>query len=158
MIDYLNMTIKKQKNIALIAHDGKKQEMRKWCETNKEILKKHKLCGTGTTARMIADDVGLRVRGYNSGPLGGDQQIGAKIVEGNIDMVIFFSDPLAAQPHDPDVKALLRIAQVYDIPIANNISTADFIIRSSLMDEEYSHQVENFKNTVKNRAKELGKQ
>jgi len=147
MIDYLNMTIKKQKNIALIAHDGKKQEMLQWCETNKEILKKHKLCGTGTTARMIADHVGLRIRGYNSGPLGGDQQIGAKIVEGNIDMVIFFSDPLAAQPHDPDVKALLRIAQVYDIPIANNVSTADFIIRSSLMDEEYSHQVENFKNT-----------
>lgn len=158
MIDYLNMTIKKQKNIALIAHDGKKQEMLQWCEANKEILKKHKLCGTGTTARMIADHVGLRIRGYNSGPLGGDQQIGAKIVEGNIDMVIFFSDPLAAQPHDPDVKALLRIAQVYDIPIANNISTADFIIRSSLMDEEYTHQVENFQNTVKNRAKELGKQ
>lgn len=156
MIDYLNMTIKEQKNIALIAHDGKKQEMLKWCEANKEILKKHKLSGTGTTARMITDQVGLQVRGYNSGPLGGDQQIGAKIVEGNIDMVIFFSDPLTAQPHDPDVKALLRIAQVYDIPIANNISTADFIIHSTLMNEEYSHQVENFRNTVENRAKELG--
>ena len=155
MIDYLNMTIKKQKNIALIAHDGKKQEMLKWCEDNKEILKKHKLCGTGTTARMITDNVGLQVKGYNSGPLGGDQQIGAKIVEGRIDIVIFVSDPLAAQPHDPDVKALLRIAQVYDIPIANNISTADFIINSSLMNEEYSHQIENFKNTVKNRAKTL---
>lgn len=155
MINYLNMTIKKQKNIALIAHDGKKQEMLKWCEDNKEILKKHKLCGTGTTARMITDNVGLQVKGYNSGPLGGDQQIGAKIVEGRIDIVIFFSDPLAAQPHDPDVKALLRIAQVYDIPIANNISTADFIINSSLMNEEYSHQIENFKNTVKNRAKTL---
>ena len=155
MIDYLNMTIKKQKNIALIAHDGKKQEMLKWCEDNKEILKKHKLCGTGTTARMITDNVGLQVKGYNSGPLGGDQQIGAKIVEGRIDIVIFFSDPLAAQPHDPDVKALLRIAQVYDIPIANNIATADFIINSRLMNEEYSHQIENFKNTVKNRAKTL---
>lgn len=156
MIDYLNMTIRQQKNIALIAHDGKKQEMLKWCEANKEILKKHRLSGTGTTARMIADHVGLHVRGYNSGPLGGDQQIGAKIVEGNIDMVIFFSDPLAAQPHDPDVKALLRIAQVYDIPIANNISTADFIIHSTLMNEEYSHMVENFRNTVENRARELG--
>lgn len=100
--------------------------------------------------------LGLQVKGYNSGPLGGDQQIGAKIVEGSIDMVIFFSDPLAAQPHDPDVKALLRIAQVYDIPIANNISTADFIIHSILMNEEYTHQVENFANTVQNRAKELG--
>ena len=156
MINYINMTIGEQKNIALIAHDGKKQEMFKWCEKNKSILKQHKLCGTGTTARMITDQVGLQVKGYNSGPLGGDQQIGAKIVEGSIDMVIFFSDPLAAQPHDPDVKALLRIAQVYDIPIANNISTADFIIHSILMNEEYTHQVENFANTVQNRAKELG--
>lgn len=156
MMNYINMTIKEQKNIALIAHDGKKQEMLKWCEKNKSILKQHKLCGTGTTARMITDQVGLQVKGYNSGPLGGDQQIGAKIVEGSIDMVIFFSDPLAAQPHDPDVKALLRIAQVYDIPIANNISTADFIIHSILMNEEYIHQVENFANTVRSRAKELG--
>ena len=89
--------------------------------------------------------------------MGGDQQIGAKIVEGNIDMVIFFSDPLAAQPHDPDVKALLRIAQVYDIPIANNIATADFLINSILMDVEYVHQVMNFKKTVVNRAETLRK-
>lgn len=155
MIEYLNMTINEQKNIALIAHDGKKHDMLKWCEDNREILQKHKLVGTGTTARMIADHVGLSIKGYNSGPLGGDQQIGAKIVEGKIDMVIFFSDPLAAQPHDPDVKALLRIAQVYDIPIANNISTADFLIHSTLMDKKYTHQVENFKNTVEKRAKEL---
>lgn len=155
MTNYINMTINKQKNIALIAHDGKKQEMLQWCEKNKEILKEHILCGTGTTARMITDKVGLTVKGYNSGPLGGDQQIGAKIVEGSIDMVIFFSDPLAAQPHDPDVKALLRIAQVYDIPIANNISTADFIVRSSLMNEEYVHVVENFANTVQSRATAL---
>lgn len=97
------------------------------------------------------------MKGYNSGPLGGDQQIGAKIVEGNIDMVIFFSDPLAAQPHDPDVKALLRIAQVYDIPIANNIATADFLINSILMDVEYVHQVMNFKKTVVNREETLRK-
>lgn len=155
MTNYINMTINKQKNIALIAHDGKKQEMLQWCEKNKEILKEHILCGTGTTARMITDQVGLTVKGYNSGPLGGDQQIGAKIVEGSIDMVIFFSDPLAAQPHDPDVKALLCIGQVYDIPIANNVSTADFIVRSSLMNEEYVHIVENFANTVQTRATEL---
>ena len=89
MIEYLNMTIKKQKSIALIAHDGKKQDMIKWCKDNKSVLQKHRLSGTGTTARMITDKVGLQVKGYNSGPLGGDQQIGAKIVEGNIDMVIF---------------------------------------------------------------------
>ena len=97
------------------------------------------------------------MKGYNSGPLGGDQQIGAKIVEGNIDMVIFFSDPLAAQPHDPDVKALLRIAQVYDIHIANNIATADFLINSILIDVEYVHQVMNFKKTVVNREETLRK-
>ena len=154
-IDRLTMTIGKQKKIALIAHDGKKQEMLDWCVENKDILKKHKLCGTGTTARMITDRVGIPVKGYNSGPLGGDQQIGAKIVEGQVNMIIFFSDPLAAQPHDPDVKALLRIAQVYDIPIANNKATADFLLHSSLMDEEYSHQVENFSNTVKQRAESL---
>ena len=157
MIEFLKMTIKKQKNIALIAHDGKKQDMIQWCQNNKDILKNHRLSGTGNTARMITDQVGLEVRGYNSGPLGGDQQIGAKIVEGRIDMVIFFSDPLAAQPHDPDVKALLRIAQVYDIPIANNIATADFLIHSSLMDEEYVHEVENFKKAVVDRTETFGK-
>lgn len=154
-VDNLTMTIGKQKKIALIAHDGKKQEMLEWCEANREILKNHKLCGTGTTARMITDRVGITVKGYNSGPLGGDQQIGAKIVEGQVNMIIFFSDPLAAQPHDPDVKALLRIAQVYDIPIANNKATADFLIHSLFMDREYTHQIENFKNTVKKRAETL---
>ena len=153
--EMIEMTMPAQKNIALIAHDSKKQELIEWCLKNKKILEHHFLCGTGTTAKMVSDRTGLPVRGYNSGPLGGDQQIGARIVEGKIDVVIFFSDPLAAQPHDPDVKALLRIAQVYDIPIANNISTADFIVRSSLMNEEYVHTVENFANTVQNRAKEL---
>ena len=106
-MDFLTLTIGKQKNIALIAHDSKKHEMIEWCEANKEILKGHFLCGTGTTARMITEATGLPVKGYNSGPLGGDQQIGAKIVEGRIDFVVFFSDPLTAQPHDPDVKALI---------------------------------------------------
>ena len=155
MIKYLTMTIEKQKNIALIAHDGKKADMLKWCMDNKDILQQHNLSGTGTTARMIADHVGLTIKGYNSGPLGGDQQIGAKIVEGKIDMVIFFSDPLAAQPHDPDVKALLRIAQVYDIPIANNKATADFMITSYYMEHEYQHDVLNFQRNVEQRAKTL---
>ena len=154
-MDFLPMTIRKQKNIALIAHDQKKREMIEWCDANKDILSKHFLCGTGTTARMITEATNLPVKGYNSGPLGGDQQIGAKIVEGKIDLVIFFSDPLTAQPHDPDVKALLRIAQVYDIPFANNKASADFIITSPLMDEEYEHDVINFKQNITDRAKTL---
>ena len=151
----ISFTIGKQKSIALIAHDGKKQEMIKWCEEHKDILMRHFLCGTGTTARMITEATGLPVKGYNSGPLGGDQQIGAKIVEGKVDFLIFFSDPLTAQPHDPDVKALLRIAQVYDIPIANNKATADFMIHSTLMDQTYDHEVMNFKKNVERRANEF---
>lgn len=154
--DFITFTIGKQKTIALIAHDGKKQELIEWCAENRDILQKHLLCGTGTTARLVAEKTGLPVKGYNSGPLGGDQQIGAKIVEGAINFVVFFSDPLEAQPHDPDVKALLRIAQVYDIPIANNKATADFMIHSPLMDQEYEHKVINFKQNVIDRVKSIG--
>ena len=144
-----------QKNIALIAHDNKKKDLIEWCLKNKETLEHHFLCGTGTTAKMVAQKTGLPVRGYNSGPLGGDQQIGALVVEGKIDLIIFFSDPLTAQPHDPDVKALLRIAQVYDIPIANNRATADFIISSPFMDTSYEHFLPDFKGAVAERAKTL---
>lgn len=153
--NYITLTIGKQKNIALIAHDNKKRDLIDWCEQNKDILVQHFLCGTGTTARMITDKTGLPVKGYNSGPLGGDQQIGAKIVEGRIDFIVFFSDPLTAQPHDPDVKALLRIAQVYDIPIANNRASADFMIHSEFMNEEYEHEVINFKKNIKERSETL---
>ena len=155
MSDTITLTIDRQKNIALIAHDGKKQQLIQWCKENEKILRKHFLCGTGTTARMITDATGLPVRGYNSGPLGGDQQIGAKIVEGRIDFVIFFSDPLTAAPHDTDVKALMRIAQVYDIPFAHNKATADFLIHSTLMDEEYDHDVINCKQNIAHRAETL---
>lgn len=151
----ITLTIGKQKNIALIAHDGKKKELLDWCEKHKEVLQRHFLCGTGTTATMITARTGLPVRAYNSGPLGGDQQIGAKIVESAIDFAIFFSDPLCAQPHDPDVKALLRIAIVYDIPIATNRASADFMITSKLMEEEYEREVENFQLTVKQRSETL---
>ena len=151
----ITLTIGKQKTIALIAHDGKKAEMIEWCAKHKELLSQHFLCGTGTTARMITERTGLPVRGYNSGPLGGDQQIGAKVVEGQVDLIIFFSDPLTAQPHDPDVKALLRIAQVYDIPIANNKATADFLMTSSYINEEYNHEVINFRENILHRAETL---
>ena len=153
--EFVTLTIGEQKNIALIAHDGKKKDLLDWCEWNKALLAKHFLCGTGTTAKMITDRTGLPVRGFNSGPLGGDQQIGAKIVEGTVDFIVFFSDPLTAQPHDPDIKALLRIALVYDIPIATNRASADFMITSPMMTEEYQHQVINFSNTVRERAQTL---
>ena len=152
---YVTFTIGRRKNIALIAHDNEKPKLIEWCQEHYDILKEHKLYGTGTTARMIADKTGLIVKGYNSGPLGGDQQIGAKIVEGVIDFVVFFSDPLTAQPHDPDVKALMRIAQVYDIPMAINKATADFLIRSVYMDTEYDHVVMNFQKYIEERAETL---
>ena len=126
--------MKKQKTIALIAHDGKKHDMVNWALQHKETLREYKLCGTGTTARLIAEATGLTVKGYLSGPLGGDLQIGAKMAEKAIDMVVFFWDPLSAQPHDPDVKALLRIAVVYDIPIATTRATADYVIHSSFLE------------------------
>ena len=151
----ITLTIEKQKKIALIAHDNKKEELIQWCDRNQDILKKHFLCGTGTTARLITERTSLPVKGYNSGPLGGELQIGAKIVEGQVYFLIFFSDPLTAQPYDPDVKALLRIAQVYDIPIANNKATADFIITSDYIDQEYNHDVINFKKNISERAETL---
>lgn len=123
----------RKKTIALIAHDNKKSEIVNWALKNKSTLEKYELCGTGTTAKLIAEATDLPVKRYLSGPLGGDQQIGAKVAEGKIDIVIFFWDPLEAQPHDPDVKALLRISVVYDIPIATNRATADYVIHSSLI-------------------------
>ena len=152
---YVTMEIGATKHIALVAHDGKKKELVDWCDRNKEILKFHFLCGTGTTARLIAERTRLPVKGYCSGPLGGDQQIGAKIVEGQIDFMIFLWDPLEAQPHDPDVKALLRIAVVYDIPIANNLATADFMLNSSYMKTSYQRKIENFNRTIQKRVEEM---
>ena len=155
--NFIEFTITKQKHIALIAHDSKKKELVQWVEENKEVLKNHFLCGTGTTARLIAEKTDLPVKGYNSGPLGGDKQIGSRIVEGNIDFVIFFWDPLESQPHDTDVKALLRIAVVYEIPVANNRATADFLLSSKYMSEEYTRKVENFNKTMKDRIEKFGK-
>ena len=152
---FITLTIPVKKSIALIAHDSKKHEIIDWCEEHKEILKHHFLCGTGTTARMITEATGLPVKGYSSGPLGGDQQIGAKIVEGQIDFMIFLWDPLEAQPHDPDVKALLRIAVVYDIPIANNLATADFMLHSEYMEKPYERRVENFDKTIRERVEKM---
>ncbi len=150
-IDELSFRIGKQKRIALVAHDGKKDDVVNWVDTNKDVLKNHFLCGTGTTARILSDKTGLPIKAFNSGPLGGDQQIGARIAEGNIDFIVFLWDPLEAQPHDPDVKALLRIAVVYNVPIANNIATADFLLNSKLMNEEYDRKIDNISRHMANR-------
>lgn len=125
----------KKKMIALIAHDNKKADIVNWAIKNKNTLEQYELCGTGTTARLIGEATDLKIKRYLSGPLGGDQQIGAKVAEGKIDVVIFFWDPLSSQPHDPDVKALLRIAVVYDIPIATNRATADYVIHSHMLEK-----------------------
>ena len=155
--DYQFVTLGKQKHIALIAHDNRKQDLIEWTQAKKGILRRHFLCGTGTTARLISEKVGLPVKGYHSGPLGGDQQVGARIAEGEIDFMIFFWDPLSAQPHDPDVKALLRIAALYDIPVATNQSTADSLLSSPLMDEEYDRRIIDYAKRMKRRTDDFSK-
>ncbi|WMM26453.1 methylglyoxal synthase [Tissierella sp. MB52-C2] len=145
----MRVQMNKRKNIALIAHDNRKEDLINWVKENKDKLSNHFLCGTGTTAKRISERTGLDVKGFKSGPLGGDQQIGSRIVEGDIDMMIFFWDPLEAQPHDPDVKALLRIAVLYDIPVANNKSSADYIISSPIMNEEYTRGIIDFNKSKK---------
>jgi len=130
-----------QKRIALIAHDDRKHDLLEWATYNKTLLSHHHLFATGTTGTIIQQELGLPVTPFLSGPLGGDQQIGAKIAEGAIDVLIFFWDPLASHPHDPDVRALLRMAVVQNIPVATNRSSADFIFSSSLMDQVYERQV-----------------
>lgn len=117
-------------NIALIAHDKKKDIMIKFCEEHKEVLEKHSLFATGTTGKLISDATGLEIHRFLSGPLGGDQQIGARIASGEINLVIFFRDPLTAQPHEPDVSALLRLSDVHCVPLATNVSTAKVMLDS----------------------------
>jgi methylglyoxal synthase len=125
------------RRIALVAHDNKKRDLLDWAQFNRSILAQHHLYGTGTTGGLIETELGLPVTRFRSGPLGGDQQLGAKITEGEIDLVLFFWDPLEPQPHDPDVRALLRIAVVWNIPIACNRATADYLISSPLLNSDY---------------------
>ena len=132
------------KRIALVAHDNKKQDLLEWALYNRDLLVQHQLYATGTTGRLLSEVLDAEVVRLQSGPLGGDQQIGARIAEGEIDLLVFFWDPLSPHPHDPDVKALLRIAVVWNIPVACDRATADYVISSPLMTEPYERQLPDY--------------
>lgn len=138
-----------RKRIALVAHDNKKDDLIDWAIYNKAVLSKHQLFATGTTGRLLEEALDISVVRLLSGPLGGDQQIGALIAEGKVDMLFFFWDPMEAQPHDPDIKALLRLCVVWNIPMACDRATADYIVTSALMHKEYETAVPDYRNYTK---------
>ena len=141
---YHKIVMQPDKKIALVAHDNKKQDLLEWAKFNRDLLAHHDVYATGTTGALLERELGFTINRLQSGPLGGDQQIGAKIVGNEIDFLIFFWDPLEPLPHDPDVKALLRMAVVWNIPIACNRASADFMISSPLMDGEYDRLVPDY--------------
>ena len=144
MLTNKKFAMEHDKKIALVAHDNKKRDLVEWAKYNRDLLAHHKVYATGTTGQILERELGFEITKLQSGPLGGDQQIGAKIADQEIDFLIFFWDPLKPQPHDPDVKALLRMAVVWNIPIACNRASADFMISSPLMDGEYDRLVPDY--------------
>jgi methylglyoxal synthase len=152
---YRQIEMQRDKKIALVAHDNKKRDLLEWAKFNRDLLAHHKVFATGTTGEILEKVLGFPILRLQSGPLGGDQQIGAKIVENEIDFLILFWDPLEPLPHDPDVKALLRMAVVWNIPIACNRASADFMISSPLMDDEYHRLVPDYED-YRNRRLDLG--
>jgi methylglyoxal synthase len=147
-IEFVEKELPPVKHIALVAHDNMKDDLLAWAQFNRETLASHHLYATGTTGALLERELNLPITRFHSGPVGGDQQIGAKIVEGVIDFLVFFWDPLEPQPHDPDVKALLRLAQVWNILVATNRTSADFIISSPLFTESYSRLIPYFPTRV----------
>jgi methylglyoxal synthase len=143
-MEYKQLSMKPTKKIALVAHDNKKQDLLEWAEFNRDLLAQHELYATAATGKLLTQELDLEIVKLRSGPLGGDQQIGAKIADGDIDFLIFFWDPLEPQPHDPDVKALLRIAVVWNIPVACNRASADFMISSQLMSTRYERRLPDY--------------
>lgn len=148
----------KRKRIALVAHDHKKDDLMAWIETNRDLLGEHDLCATGTTGTLIHQRFGLEIEIFFSGPMGGDQQIGAAIAEERIDILVFFWDPLEAQPHDPDVRALLRIAVLYDAIVAMNPSTADWVFNSPYIHAPYTRHAISPKKTLEARVKQMAEE
>lgn len=146
------MSLRKKPTVALVAHDNKKADLIAWCKHNKKVLENFYLVATGTTGKLLMREVGLEVQRLQSGPLGGDLQLGAMIAEGTVDYLLFLWDPLEAQPHDTDVKALLRVAAVWNIPVACNRATADFIFTSPLLKGDYERELPNFEEYLNRRV------
>jgi methylglyoxal synthase len=145
-------TLNKSKRIALVAHDNKKKDLVEWCVYNKKVLAGHKLIATGTTGKLLSEKLDTKVRRLLSGPLGGDQQIGSMIAEGKVDILIFFWDPMEAQPHDPDIKALLRLAVTWNLPFACDRATADFLLTSPLMHDDYECMIPDYDQYLKRKV------
>lgn len=147
-----NYQVPSKKSIALVAHDNRKADLIDWCSRHRERLTHHALFATGTTGHKLSEALALPITSLISGPMGGDQQLGAMIAEQRLDMLLFFWDPMYAQPHDPDIKALLRLAAVWNIPVACNESTADFMFSSPLLDNPHKRKVPDYKNYLQSRT------